>query len=877
MPGAIVCSLFLFPLLTSGPAAQDRVNNPTGGRKQARAVRVPNGAIHVDGRVDEEAWHRATPITDFIQKEPNEGIPPTEQMEVRFVHDDGAIYVGARMYKREGAPVQAPMSRRDRGEQAEYILVSLDTFLDRRTAYAFGVTASGVRIDRFNPRDDETTPDEGFDPVWEAKTTVDEHGWTAELWIPFSQLRFNEQTDRVWGLNVQRFTPTLNEDDYWVPVPRTQKGWASRFGDLRGIEGLHSSRRIEILPYLAGASTVTANRDPSNPFDDGRNLKSHGGADFKVGLGPSLTLDAAVNPDFGQVEADPAEVNLSAFETIFTEKRPFFVEGARLLNLGPVDNFFYSRRIGAQPTGLASGDFVDYPRSNTIVAAGKVTGRLASGTSVGILGALTDEEIAKTSNRGFPAIAAVRVAPRTAYGVARVQQEFGPAASTVSAMVTAVHRDVQPGDPLAALLARSAFTASSDSVLRFKGGQYELSSYGGVAYVAGRAAAIERVQRSSARYLQRPDKDYAPFDPTRTSLQGYKAGALFERTGGTHWIWNVKNDYESPGFESNDIGRLRSADGIQIIGDLRYRETQPGRALRNYWIGVNQTNEWNYGGDRQIGSLQLYANQSWKNFWNTQMSVTSNFRTLDERLTRGGPLMEVPRGWTADVQLRNSAAARTGWSGRITVSSIEDGGLMNRFIGHVSVRPGPRWQLSLDPTLLRQVDSQQYVSTQNGGRAETFGKRYIFSSIDRSTYSTQLRLNYTFKPDINLDVYAEPFAASGHYYNLGELAAAGSRQRRYGTSGTSVASQPDGSLLVTEGNSTFKLDNNDFRVQSFRSNIVLRWEWRPGSTLYLVWQQDRRVSEAIGQRIGLRDPFRSLTAPGTNFFVVKTSFWLPVR
>ncbi len=867
-------------LLTASPlVAQPRVADTDRPRKAAGAIRIANGTIRVDGRLDDRSWLQAPPITDFVQKEPDEGAGPTQRTEVRFAYDDSALYIGARMYSQSASAIQAPMGRRDNIQnQAEYVMVSLDTFLDRRTAYGFGVSATGVRLDQYYGQDDETVFDAGFDPVWEAKTTIDEQGWTAELWIPFSQLRFNSQREDVWGLNVQRFTPTLNELVYWVPVPRTEKGWASHFGDLRGIQGLQGTRRIEVLPYIAGASTVNANRDRANPFDSGLNPAGRAGADLKMGIGSSLTLEATVNPDFGQVEADPAEVNLSAFETTFPEKRSFFTEGAQLLNLQATGNLFYSRRIGAAPTAPVSGDFADYPRASTIATAAKLTGRLASGTSLGILAAVTNEESARVLSGTPPVIHTLRVAPRTEYGVARVQQELGPAGSWISLMGTTVHRDFTTDDPMAALFARNALSLGSDALFRFKRGQYELQSYGSITYLDGTPAAIERQQLSSVRYLQRPDKTYAPLDRTRTTLQGYKAGASFERTGGSHWLWNYSTDIESPGFETNDIGRIRAADGIRSDVTVRYRETQPGKVLRNYSIGISQNNEWNTGGDRQGGSVRANINTQFVNFWTATLATGPTFRTESMFLTRGGPLMQTPRGWTTTATFKNRASAQTGWSSSLTWTPDEDGGRLLNVSGAVSLRPGPRWQLSITPTHIRETDTQQYATALNGGRPETYGRRYIFAFIDRRTVSSQFRLNYTLKPDLNLDFYAEPFAASGRYYDFGELSAAGSSDRLlYGTSGTVLTLNADGTRTITDGSATFAMKNYDFNVRSYRSNIVLRWEWRPGSTLYLVWQQDRQATTPFGAHAGIGDMFNSLTVPGSNFFVVKTSFWLPIK
>jgi hypothetical protein len=864
--------------LAAHPAAAGEQAAPAGVRKQASASRVADQAIRVDGRLDEEAWLIAAPITDFVQKEPTEGAPPTDAMEVRFVYDDSALYVGARMFSRSERAIQAPLARRDNGEtQAEYVLISLDTFLDRRTAYDFGVTASGVRLDRYHSTDRDDVVDTGFNPVWEAKTAIGADGWTAELWIPLSQLRFNQQRDLIWGLNIRRFRPTLDEDDYWVLVPRTERVWASRFGDLHGISALRPPRRIELLPYVASASTVRANRDPRNPFDDGRNLSSRVGADVKMGIGTNLTLDASVNPDFGQVEADPAEVNLSAFETRFTEKRPFFTEGAQLLNINH-PNFFYSRRIGARPRGAATGDFVDYPSSSTILASAKLTGRLPSKTSIGILSAVTGSESARVFDLDALAVTRLPVAPRTTFALARVQQEFGALASTAGVHVTAVHRQMSAGDPLADLLSRHAFTAAGDTVLRFKQGEYELRAVGGAAFVDGEPGAIERIQRSSSHFTQRPDKSYALFDPLRTSMSGYTADTRFERTGGRHWIWYAGLKVDTPGFETNDIAQLNGGDGIMPTFDVRYRETQPGRIFRNYSIALNGSNEWSFGLHHQASSLRQTTTLTWSNYWTTSVAITATPRVEDSTLTRGGPLMQRPQGWLATVSLGNRSTSQTRWSGTTTAGGNEDGGTTRRASGTFSFRPGPRWELSMAPFYEELVEPQQYVATIAGGRAETFGSRYVFSFIDRSTISTAYRLGFTLRPDMNLDVYAEPFASSGHYYDFGELLAASGRDRlQYGTGATTIAVQPDGSRVVTAGDAAFTLNVRDFNVRSFRSNVVLRWEWRPGSTLYAVWQEDRSASALLSTRVGVDDMFRSLTAPGSHFFVVKTSFWLPIK
>jgi hypothetical protein len=849
--------------------------------KQAIAVRMTSESLRVDGRLDDQIWSRAQPVVDFVQKEPVEGDAPTDAMEVRFAYDDDALYIGARMYAVNTRDIQAPLGRRDSTDQAEHVMVSFDTFRDRRTAVTFGVTASGVRIDRYHPGDREDTYDAGFDPVWQAHTSREGDSWTAELWIPFSQLRFNPQEEQIWGLNIRRFRPSLDEEDYWVLIPRTESYWSSRFGELRGISGIEPRRRIELLPYVAGAATHNANRDPRNPFDDGRNLEGRTGADVKIGIGPNLTLDATVNPDFGQVEADPAEVNLTAFETRFSEKRPFFLEGSQLFDIWH-PNFYYSRRIGARPAGAAgaSGDFVDYPAASTILAAGKLVGRLPSKTSIGVLSAVTDSESASFSTPGSSIVNSVPVGPRAYWGVGRVQQEFGRLGSTVGLLVDGVHRDFAENDPLASRLTRNAMAIAGDTLLRMKDGEYQFHWAGGASFLNGSAASVERFQRASSHYAQRPDRDYARFDPTRTSLSGFSMQGRFERVSGRHWLWNVQTKMDTPFFETNDFASFNSADGIMPTGSITYRETRPGKVLRAYSIAMNQTWEWNFGGNRQNAQIRPSVNVTWANFWTSSLSFSRNLRTNDANLTRGGPLMAKPRAWSTTASLGNRSSAETRWSGSVTIGGNEDGGSTHRLSGSFAFRPGPRWQFIAGPFYERLTDPQQYVATiTGGGRAETFNNRYVFAYIDRSTVSTEFRLGLTIRPDMNLDVYAEPFAASGRYYDFGELMAPSTRTRiTYGAApGTGLTTLADGTRDVTIGSSRFPIRTQDFNTLSFRSNVVLRWEWRPGSTLYLVWQQDRSSQEVLGARVDAGDMLRSLSAPGSNFFIVKTSFWLPIN
>ena len=872
-----VCGALLVATLVARPALHAQA--PATGPKQAMAERVSDGTIRVDGTLDEPIWHTAPAVTDFLQAEPDEGAEPTDRMEVRFVYDDSALYIGARMFST--GQVQAPLSRRDDGGQAESIQVELDTYHDRRTAYMFGVTAAGVRLDHYHARDEQNNRDQEYDPVWQARTVVTDDGWTAELWLPFSQLRFNERDERVFGLNIRRDVPAHNEENYWALVRRTESGWASRFGELRGIEGVEPRGRLEILPYIAASSRVTGDRDLNDPFDDGKNLGGRVGADVKYGLGPNLTLDVAFNPDFGQIEADPAEVNLTVFETIFSERRPFFLEGNNVLTAG-TGNFYNSRRIGARPSGSASGDFVERPDAATILGAAKLTGRLASGTSIGLLAAVTDQEFARTASDGL--LGRTKVAPRSGWGVVRVIQEVGDQGSTVGAHLTAVHRGMDPDDPLAAVLGRNAVTAGADTRIRFADRAYEASLNVGVTHVDGDPDAIAGYQRRNSHLFQRVDQPVVRFDPTRRAIDGLQVTGRINKIAGRHWLWNANVMIESPEFEPSDFGRLNFAGDYSARAQLIYRETVPGRFLRGYSIGPNLSHYSYY--DRDLGNrynLGVNTSATFLNFWSTSVNVTRYFRGLDAQLTRGGPVMGVPLGWSVNWSVRNRAGSQTRWSGRASYQSNEIGDSTWRVGASLSVRPSPSLQLSVEPDYRTEHGTRatfsgpinrQYLTTLPGGRTETFGSRYVFGFPDRTTLSMQMRVSYTFKPDLTLDIYAEPFAASGRYLGFGETRLPGARDLRiYGEDGTAIERLVDGRYIVTDGDDTFTLSNRDFNVRSFRSNVVLRWEWRPGSTLFVVWQQNRESRVSDGQHVALGDLFESLTATGDNIFAVKTSLW----
>jgi hypothetical protein len=871
-------------LVIAASATAERLPAQSPAVKTARAVRIDGPAPHVDGALDDPAWARAPVISDFVQKVPTEGAAPSVATEVRLLYDDQSLYVGARLRRSDPGAIRMSITRRDGESDAEVFTVSLDPYLDRRTAYSFSVSSGGVRGDAYHSQDSEDSGREPqFDPVWSARARIDADGWTAELRIPFSQLRFNAAREQVWGLQLTRHLADKSERAQWVLIPVAAAGYASHFGRLEGIAGIPPARRLELLPYVAADLTYRADVDPANPFDD--RVGARAGGDLKLGLGPNLTLDATINPDFGQVEADPAVVNLTAFEPVFEERRPFFIEGNELLT-GRGQSFigrptwFYSRRIGAAPRGSVQGDLVDMPANTTILTAAKVTGRLASGLSVGALAALTPREHAQIVDVAEGAIERIAVEPPSSFGVLRLQQEFGRQQSNVGVSLTHVHRAVDGRGGLAQLLPRAAVAGGADWKLRYRQGMYEITGWVGGSHVSGDAAAIARLQRAGAHYFQRPDQDHVRLDPARTALSGASASLRLDKNAGRFTLGGIQISTRSPGFDINDAGQMRSADDIDFNADIQLRDTKPHQLVRYFQFGTSTQTGWNHGGIRQYLRVTQTAQVTLHNFWRLSARGTLHQRALSDDLTRGGPLTGTARGYTVNGQVTSRANAPTMWTARTEYFDDEFGGWRWDASAGLSVRPASQWQASVDPTYSRSVDARQYVATRAGGSAATFGQRYIFAFLERSTLSARFRLNYALTPNFTVEGYAEPFAASGRFYDHGELPAARSRELRvYGAegTGTTIARAPDGGHTVRDGSDAFTLPALDFNRLSFRSNVVLRWEWLPGSTAFLIWQQSRQDLGAAGELVNPRDLWDATRSAGDNFIVVKVSYWLGVH
>ncbi len=846
-------------------------------RKQMQATRIVDGSLKIDGRLDDQNWKQAEFVTDFKQKEPVENGVPSDKTEVAILYDNEFLYVGARLFSDHANELRQFLNKRDTQAPTEQFIVTLDTYFDRRTSYGFGVSVPGVRFERYHSTDAEHPRDFSFNPVWEARTVTDDSGWTVEMAIPFSQLRFHDIEKQTWGINFNRWIPRVFEDVFWVVVPRDESGWASHFGNLTGIENIKPSRRLELLPYVATEGSSTDNFDEGDPFNDRYSGNVRVGGDLKMGLGPNLTLEATFNPDFGQVEADAAQVNLSQYETFFPEKRPFFTEGSQLFQVnGP--NFFYSRRIGASPHVYLDGEFTDQPSNTSIIGAAKLTGRLNQKTSIGFLTAITSREYGHIFSSNVTT--KHEVEPLASYNVFRLQRELGNNGSTAGLILTGAMRNFDKGSNIAAVLNKRAFSGGFDWNWRFAGGAYEFTGLAGFSHVEGSAGKISDLQNSSARYFNRPDADHVEFDETRISLTGYTGTLRFQKREGKHWLYFAGVSTESPEFELNDLGILYGGDDIDSWAGLVYRETTPSSWYRNWRVELETYRSWNYGSTWTGQNIELDGSIMWKNLWNSSFDISHDFAAMSDSRTRGGPLMATEDVWEIGASTNSSFQEKFSYGLNATYAWDDLDGWFYSVRGNMTLRAGDKIEFSFFPQFQQLDLPRQFVTTiYEGGPTSTFGNRYVFANIEQTEIRAQVRLNYFFTPDLSLEIYAEPFVSSGQYTNYGELAAAGTNDLRvYGTDGTTIIDSTQiKAHFITDGADSFELLYDDFSNLSFRSSIVLRYEFLPGSTAYLVWQ--RNLEDSFGyNRYSVRpgDLFNTFSGDGTDFLAFKISYWIPI-
>lgn len=884
-PVVVVASLSVLLACASAARAQsgaglaDRpVRGAPAERPQLDAVRAA-ARIVVDGRLDDAAWRAASPATGFVQRRPQPGAPASRSTEARVAWDDAALYVALRMPEPTPGGVRTALGRRDYDLPSDWAHVLVDSYRDRRTAFRFSVNPSGVQQDAMLANDVEWAEDRSWNAVWEVATSQDATGWSAEFRIPWSELRFAAPADGsgpVFGLQLARDVAHRNERHEWAPIPPDATGYVSLFGRLGGLRGLRAPRRLEVTPYLltrgAPAAAVTPRRMRTDVSL---------GADLKAGVTSNLTVTATLLPDFGQVEADPAQLDLTGLEVFFPEQRPFFVEGGDIFQVplwgsgwafGGPSALFYSRRLGRRPQ-LPLPDGADgglRPAATRLLGAAKLSGKTAGGWSIGLLDAVAAEE--RVVVRDAPGARPAVVEPRTNYAVARVSRDLRGGASVVGATLSGTVRDL---DSLgAATLHRDAWVGGVDARHRFAGNTHQLQLSVAGSVVRGDTGAIARTQRGLVHLLHRPDAPAGAYDATRTSLAGLAADARLWRLGGGPWRWGLSAHVVTPGFEANDLGFHRISDHAGGTGWLGYEGLRPRGALRSWAAYTNHWRSWSLDGLRRGAGGDVFARADFLNGWSVSGNAARGPSTMGVATLRGGPALLQP-GWTS-ASLRVAADPRRAVGGQLFAFARRDDAGARTLTASptLALRPSTQLEVAIGPRITRSAEPAQFVGSPTDSAGDA---RHVVGALRQTTVAVDTRASYTFSRTLTLQLWAQPFASVGSYGTLREVARA--RARAFGARFRDVPAADvarDGDLLAVaaaDGRAGYTLGAPDFGVRELRANAVARWEFRPGSALFLVWTQAREAGGAAEGFAPVREARRLFGAAPRNTLLARVSWW----
>lgn len=853
-------------------------------KKTYTTAKINTSSPVIDGKIDEPVWETVEWGDNFTQRAPVDSAAPSQQTAFKILYDDKNLYVAIRAFDTEPNKIVRRMSRRD-GFEGDWVEINIDSYHDLRSAFSFTASVSGVKGDEAVSNNGNIW-DASWEPIWHLKTNIDDKGWTAEFRIPLSQLRFADKEEHVWGLQVNRRLFRKEEASNWQYISQSAPGWVHLFGELRGLKGIKSQKQVEIQPYVV-ANAQKFPEESGNPFATGSSSELSGGIDGKIGITSDITLDFTVNPDFGQVEADPSQVNLTAFETFFEERRPFFIESRNILDYQITssvaggdytrDNLFYSRRIGRAPHYspiTENGAFLKQPLNSTILGALKLTGKTHSGLSFALLESVTGNEKAEIDLQGVRRKELVE--PLTNYVVARVQQDLNKGNTIIGGMFTATNRDIS--EPHLNFLARSAYTAGVDFQHSWKDREYFVSGNAVFSNVNGSQEAIVAAQTSSLRYFQRPGAPHISLDSARTSLTG--TGATFK--GGKKGKGNIQFEagitFRSPELELNDVGFQRSADQISSWSWVGYRILKPTGIFRQFNINANAWSDWDFGGTSTFKAVNTNFNSQFKNYWRIGAGTTPNFGSVSNADMRGGPAIRYPGGisywyWfeTDNRKKLRLYFEHNNHHGNKGYRRSQD------FYGSITYRPVNALVISASPTYSVYKNSLQYISTPrvNGD------PRFVTASLNQRTLSTTFRIDYTITPNLSVQYYGQPFASKGTYSGFKQITDAGAKnyETRFSafTSNQITFQSAENAYLVdenTDGLTDFNIANPDFTFMQYRSNVVLRWEYIPGSTVFLVWSQSRTGNDAFSH-FSVPDISRNLfDIRAHNVFLVKFTYRL---
>ncbi len=793
--------------------------------------------IAIDGNINEKAWDAVEWTTDYVEFEPDNGTAPSEQTKMKIVYDDKNLYVAFICYESDLSNIERRLGRRD-DFPGDWVEINIDSYGDDRTGFSFTISASGVKGDEFISNNGNF--DSSWNPIWYVKTGTIAEGWTAEMRIPLSQLRFGAEEEQVWGLQSTRRYFSNEERSTWQQLPPNPPGWVSAFGELRGIKGLKPQKQLEIQPYTV-AQLDTYEEVPGNPFLDGSDARLTGGLDAKIGITNDLTLDVTINPDFGQVDADPGAIALDGFEIFFQERRPFFVENKNIFDYnisGNSDNLFFSRRIGRSPQGSAVGPntlFIDQPDNTTILGAAKFSGKTQNGWSLGVLESVTSKEFADVINQDGSE-GETLVEPLTNYFVGRAQKDFNDNNSFVGGIVTSTIRDLEDN---VTFLHKNATSWGLDFRHNWKERTYYLEGNLVTSHVTGSKEAIEQTQRSIVHLFQRTDASHISVDPTKTSLTGTGGQLGFGKSGAGDWRYNAGASWRSPELELNDIGFLRRADDIFQYANITRLFNKPTDWYRRANFRLSQTSNFDFEGNYNRMQYELNGFVNLKNNWFVEGGAAHKPRIYINSFLRGGPrwrYSEENFGFLfAGTDQRKKFSTVAGY---VHSQAKQANFGLRRYELRFRYQPLNALSLSLDTRFEISPNKTQYVSQQDFNGTT----RYITGEIDQETISATLRVNYTINPNLTIQYYGQPFISRGRYSNFNFVTnpVAKDLDERVRLYNEQQISFNEGSYFIdedTDGANDYQFGNPNFAFVQFRSNLVVRWEYIPGSEIFLVWSQ----------------------------------------
>ncbi len=826
--------LLFINLCTANLTAQESIINKIQKRIYTTKKLVKTPVI--DGRIFEDAWEIVEWSSDFVGKTPNEGTEPTYQTQFKVMYDAKYLYIAIRAFDDHPELIQQRLTRRD-GFAGDRVNVIIDSYHDKRTAFVFTTTAAGVKGEEIVTENGNNW-DDSWNPIWYTNAKVDKIGWTAEMKIPFSQLRFGKAKEQIWGFNINRTIFRKNERSLWQRISNDQAGFISEAGELRGLIDLVPQKQVEIQPFTV-VQYDSYPAETENPYRDGSDFKINGGLDAKIGITNDLTLDLTINPDFGQVEADPGAIALDGFQIFFNEQRPFFVENKNIFDFkfgNGRDNLFYSRRIGRNPhrnASLGVGEYAKEPINSTILGAAKFSGKTQNGWSIGILESLTANEYAEVRETNGGSRQEI-VEPLTNFFVARAQKDFNGRNSFIGGIFTATNRNL---DGNFSELHKSAYTGGIDFRHTWRNRVYYFEGNAVMSHVLGSEEAIEKTQLSIARLFQRVDATHVELDPTRTSLTGSGGRIEAGKQGGGNWRYNIGFVWRSPELELNDVGFLRQTDEIIQFSEVQYLWQVPTKTYRDIKLQLEQYSTFDFQGNQNNMQYEAKVNISWINNWSTELGIGHKPLSYENAYLRGGPRWRyadknfIYLFFGSDKSKKMSFTA--GYIDRKTEESVND---LKKYIFKLNYQPFDALSMSLDTEFEKTIDKTQYITTADFGNQ----KRYVLGEIDNQSLSTTLRLNYSINPNMSIQFYGQPYISRGRYSNFKTVnqstaASIDDRVSNYNQNQISLTNEVYNIDENLDGNTDYTFNKPDFSFVQLRTNLVARWEYIPGSELFFVW------------------------------------------